>query len=75
MDRFSAEVPVRVAVVRALTDWYRNAAALALVAGTYGVAATLGTSIAFFAAGLVVFTVWMAWFVMTVVDALRLLGV
>lgn len=66
------EYPARAALIEALWDWRRNAAALVAVVGAFGVAAVVGTGPAFFAAGLVAFTVWMAWFVLTTVEWVRL---
>lgn len=46
-------------------------AALAVVVVAFGVAAVLGTDVAYYAAALVAFSVWMGWFVATAVDRLR----
>ncbi len=69
-----ADVPVRVAVRRAVTDPRRTVGAVGLAVLAVGAAAAVGTGVAYFAAGLVVFTVWMAWFVATAVAVLRTLG-
>ena len=69
------ERTVRGAFVGALGDWRRHAAALLLVAAAYAAAAAVATDVAYYAAGLVAFSVWMGWFVLTGVRFLRLLGV
>lgn len=56
------------AVVAALKDWRRHALALAVI-GVAGVAAVLiGSREAVYAAGLIAFSVWMVWFVMTAIE-------
>jgi len=68
------DVPVRVALVRTFRDWPRHAGTLAFVLATVAAAAYLGTTTAYFAAGLIVFSTWMIWFVATGVSFLRILG-
>ena len=63
--------PARTAFLAAFADWRRHLAALALVAAAVGVASTLGSSVAYYGAALVAFSVWMAWFVLTVIEWLR----
>lgn len=63
--------PARAAVVAALSDWRRHAVALAVVAVGFGAAAAAGSAGAYYGAGLLAFTVWMAWFVLTTIDFLR----
>lgn len=70
-----ADVPVRVALVTALKAWKRHAAALAVVVVAFGTASLLASQMAYYAAALVAFTTWMAWFVFTGVEFLRVLGV
>ena len=64
--------PARAAVMEALRDWRRHAAALAGVAVAFGIASSLGSSVAYYTAALITFTIWMAWFVLTVVEVIRL---
>lgn len=63
--------PARAAVVAALSDWRRHAAALAVVAAGFAAAAASGVAGAYYGAALLAFTVWMAWFVLTTIDFLR----
>ena len=63
--------PVRVDVASALLEWRHHAAALAIVVAAFGGAAVVGSRMAYYAAALVAFTVWMAWFVSVAVDVLR----
>lgn len=58
-------------VASALVERRYHLAALALVVVAFGVAALVGTSVAYYAAALLAFSVWMGWFVQTVVDWLR----
>ncbi|QZP39814.1 hypothetical protein K6T50_17345 (plasmid) [Halobaculum magnesiiphilum] len=58
--------------MEALRDWRRHAAAVASVAVAFGVASSLGSSVAYYTAALVTFTIWMAWFVLTAVEVIRL---
>ena len=63
--------PVRVDVASALGEWRLHLAALAVVAAAFVAAAAVGSTVAYYAAALVSFSVWMAWFVMMAVDVLR----
>ena len=63
--------PAQAALVEALADARRNGVALGLAGAALGSAVLLGTDEAYFGAGLVVFTVWMGWFVLTAVEWLR----
>lgn len=63
--------PARTALVEALGDWRRHAAALAVVAAAFGLAAVHGSGVAYYGAGLVAFSVWMAWFVLTCIEWVR----
>jgi hypothetical protein len=65
------EQPARAAVVAALSDWRRHAAAVAAVVVAFVVAGATGVAGAYYGAALVAFTVWMAWFVLTTIDFLR----
>lgn len=69
------DVSVRVALVTALKGWKRHAAAILVVLLSFGVATLLSSQVALYAAVLVAFTTWMAWFVFTGVEFLRILGV
>ncbi|QLG62271.1 hypothetical protein [Halorarum salinum] len=51
--------------------WSHHAVALVVVVVAFGGAAAVGTDVAYYAAALVAFSAWMAWFVATVVDRLR----
>lgn len=64
--------PARAALMEALRDWRRHAAALAGVALAFGVASSLGSNVAYYTAALITFTIWMAWFVLTAVEVIRL---
>ena len=55
----------REALADALADRRRHGAALLLVAVALGIAFVLDTPSARYGAGLVVFSVWMGWFVLT----------
>ena len=61
----------KTALVEALRDWRRNAAALLGVAVTLVSAALLGTNVAYYTAALVVFSIWMAWFVLASIEWLK----
>lgn len=61
----------RIDVASALVERRYHLAALATVVVAFGVAALIGTNVAYYAAALLAFSVWMAWFVQTVVDWLR----
>jgi hypothetical protein len=63
--------PGRTALREALADWRRHATALAVVAAAVGCAVVVGSRIAYYAAALVAFAVWMWWFVLTVVEWVR----
>ena len=63
--------PAGSALRESLTDWRRNLAALAVVAVALGVAAISASAGVQYGAALVVFTVWMAWFVLTAIDWIR----
>lgn len=63
--------PGRAALVGALADWRRHALALATVVAAFGVAAVVGSSVAYYGAALVAFSVWMAWFVLTTIEWIR----
>jgi hypothetical protein len=63
--------PATDALTFALADRWRNLAAFALAAGAVGLAVAIDTSIAYYGAGLTVFAVWMAWFVLVAIDWLR----
>lgn len=65
------EQPARAAVVAALSDWRRHAAAVAIAAAGFLAADAWGVPGAYFGAALLAFTVWMAWFVLTTIDFLR----
>lgn len=69
------DVPVKVALVQVLTAWRRHAGAVTLVLVGYGAATYVGTPMAYYAAALVAFCTWMAWFVSTGAEFLRVLGV
>lgn len=64
--------PAEAALVTALSDRRRNLAAFALVAAAVAVAALSSSSVVRYAGVLTAFSVWMAWFVLTAVDWLRL---
>lgn len=59
------------ALIEALRDWPRNVAALLTVAAALGSASVIGSKEAYYGASLVIFTVWMAWFVLTAVEWLK----
>jgi len=62
------ERPATDALRAALGDWRRNGLALAAAAVAFAAAASVGSAPAYFGAALVAFCVWMAWFVLTVID-------
>jgi hypothetical protein len=66
------ERPATDALARALRHRERNVLALAVVVAAFAVAATIGTPTAYFAASLVAFCAWMAWFVHAVIAWIRL---
>lgn len=55
----------------ALGDRRRNVAAVVLVVVPVALALVAGSRVALYGAGLTVFVVWMAWFVLTAVDWLE----
>jgi|GEM_PF-383441 fatty acid desaturase len=63
-----SERPATDALVAALDDWRRNGLALAAAIVAFAAAVAVGSAPAYFGAALVVFCVWMAWFVLTVID-------
>lgn len=62
----------RSALLTALRDWKRNALAFAAIVVVFGGAAWTSSQIALYGAGLVAFTIWMAWFVLTGADFLEI---
>jgi hypothetical protein len=56
------------ALVEALRDRRRNAGALAFAVAVLAAAAFVGSPAAYFTASLVVFSTWMAWFVLTCIE-------
>jgi hypothetical protein len=63
--------PGTAALSVALGNRWRNLAALVLAAVAVGVAVAVDSRVAYYGAGLTVFAVWMAWFVLTAIDWLR----
>lgn len=63
--------PGTTALLAALRDRRRNATALAVALTAIGVAGVAANDLAYYAAGLVVFAVWMVWFVMTAIEWVR----
>ncbi|QLG27066.1 hypothetical protein HUG10_05690 [Halorarum halophilum] len=63
--------PARTDAAGTLVERRYHLVALAIVVVAFAVAALVGTRVAYYAAALVSFSVWMAWFVQTVVDWLR----
>ncbi|WP_144904549.1 hypothetical protein [Halobellus captivus] len=59
------------ALIEALRDRRRNAAALLVVIGVLIGAALVGSRGAYFTAALVVFSVWMAWFVLACIEWIK----
>jgi predicted benzoate:H+ symporter BenE len=59
------------ALVEALRDRRRNTAALLSVVVTLAVAALIGTNVAYYTAGLIVFSIWMIWFVLASIEWLK----
>lgn len=64
--------PARSALNTAVRDRRRNGGALLAVGITFAVAFLIGSSGAFFTAGLITFTIWMAWFVLMAIEWIRL---
>jgi hypothetical protein len=65
------EQPARSALAAALGNRRRHLLALGVVVAGFAAAAAVDTSVAFYAAGLVAFSVWMLWFVLTTIDWIR----
>ncbi|WP_313695144.1 hypothetical protein [Halorarum halobium] len=63
--------PARVEASDSPGEWRHHLLALAIVVLAFGVAAAVGSEVAYYAAALVAFSVWMGWFVMTAVEWLR----
>ena len=59
------------ALVEALRDRRRNTAALLGVVVTLAIAALIGTNVAYYTAVLIVFSIWMAWFVLACIEWLK----
>jgi hypothetical protein len=66
-----SERPGREALWAALGDRQRNLLTLVAVVGVVGVAVSVDSSVAYYGAGLTVFSIWMVWFVLTAIDWLR----
>lgn len=66
------ERPATTALVAALRNRERNALALGSALGVFAIAAVVGSPVAYYAAALVAFCIWMAWFVTTVIDWISL---
>jgi hypothetical protein len=66
-----SETSARAALRAALADWRRHVGALAVVAAAFGVAAVVSRPEAQYAAWLITFSVWMAWFVLTTIEWIR----
>lgn len=64
--------PAEAALLDALRDRRRNGGAIGLVLLAFGVAALIGSSGAYYAAGLITFTIWMAWFVLMTIEWIRM---
>jgi ABC-type siderophore export system fused ATPase/permease subunit len=56
------------ALVAALRDRRRNVSAFLFAVGVLAAATLVGSTAAYFAASLIVFTVWMVWFVLTCIE-------
>jgi hypothetical protein len=63
--------PATDALSLALADRWRNLSALVLAGAAIAFAVAIDTSVAYYGAGLTVFAVWMAWFVLVAIDWLR----
>jgi hypothetical protein len=63
--------PATDALSFALADRWRNLSAVVLVVAAIGFAVSFDSRVAYYGAGLTVFTVWMAWFVLVAIDWLR----
>lgn len=64
--------PAEAALLEALRDRRRNGGAIGIVLIVFGVAALVGSSGAYYAAGLIAFTIWMAWFVLMTIEWIQL---
>jgi hypothetical protein len=64
--------PAEAALLEALRDRRRNGGAIGIVLVVFAVAALVGSSGAFYAASLITFTIWMAWFVLMTIEWIRL---
>jgi hypothetical protein len=60
--------PGSAALLEALRDWRHNVSAVLFAVGVLAVATHVGTKGAYYAAGLLIFTAWMAWFVLTCIE-------
>lgn len=63
-----AEHSARAAFVAALTDRRRNGIALAIALAAVASAVAIDTPLAYYGAGLVAFSVYMAWFILAAVE-------
>lgn len=63
--------PPRLDVSDSLVEWRHHLVALIIVAAAFGVASVFASKVAYYAAALLAFSVWMGWFVLTVVEYLR----
>jgi hypothetical protein len=63
-----SEYTGRTALVEALRDRRRNTAALLGVAVSLASAVVIGTSVAYYAAAPISFSIWMAWFVLASIE-------
>lgn len=63
--------PGTAALFAALRDRRRNATALVVALAAIALAVVAANDLAYYAAGLVVFAVWMVWFVMTAIEWVR----
>ena len=68
-----SERSVQDALFAALRGWKHHGIALLIVLIAFGFASLITSEVAYYAAGLVAFTIWMAWFVFTGVQFLRAL--
>jgi len=59
-------------LLAALGDWKRNAVAFAAIVAVFGGAALTSSQVALYGAGLVAFTIWMGWFVLTGAEFLEI---
>lgn len=63
--------PATTALATALSNWRRHLVAVAVVVAAFAIARAVASGTAYYAAALTAFAVWMAWFVLTVVDVIR----